>query len=160
LKALGHEIESLKCSPRTHFPAALQDNQKVNLSARMAVLLHTDGSNELLTPVRPSPSHPRGSTTTTTDRFVTPLSSMSTNHDNSSFHSYPRSRPHSGTTMPFNGEALPETASDRDLVKSETILGKVLHSGTTSDVDSGFAVAQLAPQSSRHGVGDQGRTRS
>lgn len=137
LKALEQEIESLKCSPRTWIPAALQDKGKVALSAKMAALLHTDGPNELLTPVRPPPSHSRGSTTTT-DRFVTPLSSMSTSHDNSSFHSYPRSRPHSRTTMPFYGEVVAEAGSDRDSVKSDTALGKVLYSRTTSDVDSGF----------------------
>ncbi|KAK0626347.1 hypothetical protein B0T14DRAFT_100937 [Immersiella caudata] len=138
LKALEHEIRSLKCSPRTQIPPALQDSAKVSLSAKMAALLHTDGPNELLTPTRPPPSHSKGSTTTT-ERFVTPLSSMSTNHDNSSFHSYPRSRPQSRMTMPFHCEALAETASGRDSVKSDTILSRaLLRSGTISDVDSGF----------------------
>jgi hypothetical protein len=138
LKALEHEIKSLKCSPRTQIPAALQDSKRISLSAKMNALLHTDGPGELLTPAKPPPSHSRGSTTTT-DKFVTPLSSMSTNHDNSSIHSYPRSRPQSRMTMPFYGEVLPETASDRDSVKSDTILSRaLLRSGTVSDVDSGF----------------------
>ncbi|KAK4453025.1 hypothetical protein QBC34DRAFT_396077 [Podospora aff. communis PSN243] len=138
LKALEHEIKGLKCAPRSQVPTGLQGSKKVSLSAKMTALLHTDGPSELLTPTRPPLSHSRASTTTT-DRFVTPLSSMSTNHDNSSFHSYPRSRPQSRMAIPFNGEALPEAVSDRDSVKSDTVLSRaLLRSGTVSDVDSGF----------------------
>ncbi|KAK5660645.1 hypothetical protein OQA88_12008 [Cercophora sp. LCS_1] len=124
LSALGHEIEHMKGLPRALSPVTLQDDQSIALSPKMASLLHIDGTADLMSPVTPAPSHARDSTTISTDRFVTPLSSMSLNHDNSSFHSYPHSRPLSRIVAPFSGEALAETSSDLDSVKSDTVLSK------------------------------------
>ncbi|KAK4458511.1 hypothetical protein QBC42DRAFT_314305 [Cladorrhinum samala] len=79
-------------APRVDISANRQrtqhDQGKIPLSTRMAALLHTNGTSGL------EFGHVRDSTTTT-ERFVTPLGSLYTNNnDTSSFHSYPQTRSH------------------------------------------------------------------
>lgn len=140
LRALEHEIEHLRGLPRTaKCPAALQDSRSgVVLSTKMAAVLHTDGTAEPHLPKTPVPSHARDSTTASTDKFLTPLSNLSTNQDNSSFHSYPHSRAHSQGMLPLSGDTLAEMTSDAGSIRSDTILSKMFRSATASDVDSGF----------------------
>jgi len=103
-KALEREIQNLKYPYDAHIPAALRGSNRVTLSAKMTALLRTDGTSEVQ--ATPVPSHAGDSTTTTstTDKFVTPLSSMSLSQESSSFHSYPRSRPHSRVMIPLSQE--------------------------------------------------------
>ncbi|KAK3387564.1 hypothetical protein B0H63DRAFT_159952 [Podospora didyma] len=134
LKALEHEIQHLKGTPQLRCPIPLQDipsdRTKVTLSAKMATILHTDGASEtvqekvsaqlLLTPATPvSVIKHRRESTTTTDKFATPLSSMSINNDSSSYHSYPQSRPRS-RAMATSSEVVAGTDCDIVSVKSDT----------------------------------------
>lgn len=139
LRSLGHGIEHIRGLSRTaNCPAALQDARSgVILSAKMAAVLHT-GTAEQNLPRTPILSQARDSTTASTDKFLTPLSTLSTNHDNSSFHSYPHSRPHSQRMLPLPGDALAEITSDTGSIRSNTITSKRLRSAAASDVDSGF----------------------
>ncbi|KAK3941707.1 hypothetical protein QBC46DRAFT_429516 [Diplogelasinospora grovesii] len=151
LVALEHEIQHMKGSPcpSPGLDAATEVN-KVTFSQRLAALLHSDGASDLNVDLRqPSgssapnghkPTTPaanamrsRKDSTTTTDRFATPLTSMSMgSNDNASFQSYPLpSRPQSRAT-PFS-EMLTDISSHG---QSATPLGKgKMRSATISDID-------------------------
>ncbi|KAK3371533.1 hypothetical protein B0T24DRAFT_323648 [Lasiosphaeria ovina] len=154
IKALEHEIQHMKGAPRLQCPAALQDvagfDKKVTLSTKMATILHTDGTSEserwristplLLTPGASSADAPRhgGNSSSTTDRFVTPLGSMSISNDNMSFHSYPQSRPLS-RSMAFPSETLTETSTSAVSAKSDTTLLQNLRSTSISNTSASTA---------------------
>ncbi|KAK3986632.1 hypothetical protein QBC44DRAFT_344511 [Cladorrhinum sp. PSN332] len=96
---------------------AQHEQRQISLSARMATLLHIDGGSET------EHRHVRGSTTTTTERFVTPMSSLYTsNNDTASFHSYPQSRSHSRVAL-GSADVLTEISTDIDSIKSDTARG-------------------------------------
>lgn len=89
-----------------------RDQSKISVSTRMAALLHTNGTSDL------ELGHVRGSTTTT-ERFVTPLGSLYTsNNDTSSFHSYPQTRSQSHVVL-CSTDVLTETSTDFDSIKSD-----------------------------------------
>ena len=157
LKVLEYELQHLKGSPRARCPVVLQDvavdGGQITLSTKMATLLHIDGTTETdddgdrhkltSTPLPPAPDtscqlamHTKESTTST-DRFMTPLTSMPSSHGSSSLRSYLHSRPHSRIT-PFSKVVLAEAASAVNWVNSDTVLGRMHRSGTTSDIDSGL----------------------
>ncbi|KAK3314681.1 hypothetical protein B0H66DRAFT_318357 [Apodospora peruviana] len=153
IKALEREIQHMKGSPQLRCPVPLRQDmgpgdKEVSLNAKMTALLHTDGTCE--NNHEPAPKHMaaitpgnrmRGhSTTTTTDRFVTPRSAMSVNHSNdntstSSFHSFPQSMPAS----PVIRTRFPFLAGDIDLLAE---INKSTDTITSVKSDTEMAFAQ------------------
>lgn len=129
------EVVSLKCSPLRRSPGILQDSNNHRLGVRMATLCQGDGPHELSF-LRP-PSRSGASTITTTEKFVTPLSSMSIANDSSSFYSYAQSRPHSRTAASSHSDTRAETDSPQDSVGGDTTLSKMLNSMLPSDMGHG-----------------------
>ncbi|KAK1761193.1 hypothetical protein QBC47DRAFT_397166 [Echria macrotheca] len=138
LKLLEHEIGHMKGLPCGNLPPTVRNPEGTNadLGNKMARILSTDGAGGSYRPETPAPSYALDSTTASTERYTTPVSFMSTNHDNLSFHSYLRSRPPSGSMVRFS-EAV-EVASIVSLTREEAGLGRKLRSATVSEVDSGF----------------------
>jgi len=126
------EAVRLKCSPLRRSPGVLQDSNNHHLGVRMATLCQGDGPHEL--PFLRPPSRSRASTTTTTENFATPLSSMSIANDSSSFHSYPQSRPYSRAALSSHGDTRAETDSLQDSVGGDTTRNKMLHSMLPSEM--------------------------
>ena len=143
-KALEHEVHHLKGIPRVICPRAVcgtSDNKDISLSPKMASLLHTDGACEAVLDDPTTPAqvtvYSKGSATTSTDRFVTPMSSLSPDHgSSSSFHSYDNSRPHSRVTAPLPAEGPVEGATDAGSGTSPTTSPQ---SRTTADAGSGLS---------------------
>ena len=145
----GRQDDHDNC-PRLRCPVTLQEigddeKNKIPLSAKMAVLLQSgDGffepeqgqdsdtinQHDNFRSVTPAitgghAGHERGSTATT-DRFMTPLGSLSS-RDNYSFHSYPQlsSRPQSRATPSLSREVLMEVGNclaESSSVKSDSTL--------------------------------------
>lgn len=157
LKALEHEVHHLKGTAHVSCPRAVRgasDDNNISLSPKMASLLHTDGACEaaLDDPTTPAQvaMYSKGSATTSTDRFVTPMSSLSPEHgSSSSFHSYENSRPHSRITVTLPAESLVEGATDAGSGTTPTTSPQ---SRTTTDEESGVSDCTSRPTNSEKGT--------
>ncbi|KAK1836107.1 hypothetical protein QBC39DRAFT_108410 [Podospora conica] len=159
LKALEQQVHHLKGAPRVSCPRAIcgtSDDTAISLSPKMASLLHTDGAFEAAAddPTTPAPVgvYSKGSATTSTDRFVTPMSSLSPDHGSgSSFHSYDNSRPHSRISVQVPAEGLVEGETDAGSGTSPTTSPQ---SRTTVDAESsGGSDSTTRPANSESGDG-------
>ncbi|KAK4166234.1 hypothetical protein QBC43DRAFT_350499 [Cladorrhinum sp. PSN259] len=96
------------------------DQRSIPLSAKMATLLHIEGTSET------EFGHTKGSTTAT-DRFVTPMSSLYTsNNDTRSFHSFSQMTSNCRAAL-RSTDVSTEISTDSDFIKSDTTRGQRHH---------------------------------